>query len=336
MYDFNIFVCLNLSIDLDCGHRRIRQRNSCPLSVCCSHLVLSFIADMLTLKYPHGRVIAEVNAIVTASTGLNTGTGGDFQPDLLPTYASSKNHNNNQQQQQQQKQHQQQHSQQSDFQYSPVVTPVPTTTTSKTINPTEDHQLALSNTSTLPANSSNSSSRSKYNTSAQEYLQARFGPVSKRQTNSQEKLNTGSSSLNLTRTSPISETYNAIYATASRQTKSLFMPQRTVCSATTTATPTDTTSSYEYRQPPPPPYNATHRTTGNLLLTRRTSFNHYDNNEDNNKNSNTKDQGYREGLAVYETARQTIVTASPSMSFPTTITGFNTNTATISPRRQLL
>ncbi|XP_059224261.1 uncharacterized protein LOC106091462 [Stomoxys calcitrans] len=317
--------------------------------------------DMLTIKYPHGRAAAaEVCAAVTGSAGhsegltqsndglLNTSGTVDFQPDLLPAYASQKANSIHQQQQQQQHQ-----SQQQDFMYSPVATPGSTnSTTTKTINSNEDqqkqqlqlHQFALSSSTTLPPSSNGGGtgggvgSRSKYNTSAQDYLQNKFGSMSRKQqqTKSQEKLSAGaSSSLNLTRTSPVSDIQT-------RPTKSLFMPQRTVCSATTTATPTDTTSSYEYRQPPPPPYNAAHRTTGNLLLSRRTSFtNHHDpQSEDNNRNSHTKDQGYRESgiAAVYETttARQTIVTASPSMSFPTTITGFNTNSASISPRRQLL
>uniref|UniRef100_A0A1A9VBK1 Ig-like domain-containing protein n=1 Tax=Glossina austeni TaxID=7395 RepID=A0A1A9VBK1_GLOAU len=114
-----------------------------------------------------------------------------------------------------------------------------------------------------------------------------------------------------------------------RQSKSLILPQRTVCSATTVATPTDNSTMYEYRQPPPPPYHATHRTTGNVLLGKRIS-----NSEDNNKNNITKDQGYRETMPTcYETGRPTIVTASPSLNFPTTTTGYNNSLA---PRRQLL
>ncbi|XP_073830640.1 kekkon 4 [Musca autumnalis] len=316
--------------------------------------------DLLTIKYPHGRTPAEVNAsVVTGTTGhhslsrsndglLNSSGTVDFQPDLLPSYASQKSKQLHQ-------------SQQQDFMYSPVVTPGSTTnSTTKTINSNEDqqplHQFASSNSmtaATLPpatttvtttttaqqqSSGGANNSRSKYNVSAQDYLQNRFGSIGRKQREkSQEKLsaNVVTSSLNLTRTSPVSEILSA-----TRPTKSMFMPQRTVCSATTAATPTDTSSTYEYRQPPPPPYNATHRTTGNLLLTRRTSFNSYNdsNNEDTIRNSHTKDQGYRESgiAALYETtARQTIVTASPSMSFPTTITGFP-NTATISPRRQLL
>ncbi|XP_075156654.1 kekkon 4 [Haematobia irritans] len=348
--------------------------------------------DMLTIKYPHGRAPADVSGtLVTGSTGYNSSLSqsndgllnnmgtGDFQPDLLPAYASQKTNSiHHHHQQQQQHQHQ---SQQQDFMYSPVVTPGSTNSATKTINSNEDqqtkqqqlqlHQFTLSSSTNLPSNnggggggggssssaSVTTNSRNKFNTSAQDYLQSKFGSISrKQQTKSQEKLSAAASgSLNLLRTSPVSEIQT-------RPTKSLFMPQRTVCSATTTATPTDTTSSYEYRQPPPPPYNAAHRTTGNLLLSRRTSFtNHHDgnSNEDNSRNSHTKDQGYRESsmmvngamsaisssaaaiaasTLVYEstTARQTIVTASPSMSFPTTITGFNTNTTNISPRRQLL
>ncbi|KAI8116180.1 hypothetical protein FF38_13975 [Lucilia cuprina] len=311
--------------------------------------------DMLHIKYPHGRAQAEVNTMAVTTTGQHTkgrnsnninGTTVEFQPDLLPAYAGNKINS---------KQQKQQQSHQGDQLYSPVITPG-STTINKTINMMEDQQqqqqqqnhIVTANTTTLPVNAS---SRSKYNTSAQEYLQARFGTITKKQTKSQEKLNTikreaptiaalatGTSSLTVTRSSPSAD---VLQQAASRQTKSLFLPQRTVCSATTTVTPTDTTNSYEYRQPPPPPYNATHRTAGNLLLTRRTSINQHDNNEDNNKNSNTKDQGYRElggssavGIPLYETARQTIVTASPSMNFPTTITGYNMNTA--SPRRQLL
>lgn len=304
---------------------------------------------MLHIKYPHGRAQAEVNTLaVTTTTGHQSkgrngnnlsGTTVEFQPDLLPAYAGNKINNSKQQQQ-------------GDQLYSPVITPGSNTTSTinqKTINmmmeDQQQQQHLVTATATLPHNTS---SRSKYNTSAQEYLQARFGTITKKQTKSQEKLHNlkreaplttaTTSSLTVTRSSPNNE---VLQQTATRQTKSLFLPQRTVCSATTTVTPTDTNSSYEYRQPPPPPYNATHRTAGNLLLTRRTSLSQHDNNEDNNKNSNTKDQGYRElsssnavGIPLYETARQTIVTASPSMNFPTTITGYNTNTA--SPRRQLL
>lgn len=304
---------------------------------------------MLHIKYSHGRALAEVNAAEVTTAGqqnkgrsssiINGTTTAEFQPDLLPAYAGNKINSNKQ-------------LPQGDQLYSPVVTPGSTTTT-KTINILEDQQLftATSTITALPVNAA--TGRSKYNASAQEYLQAKFGTITKKQTKSQEKLNStkreapimptmaaggGSSSLTVTRSSPNTD---ALQQMTSRQTKSLFMPQRTVCSATTTVTPTDTSSSYEYRQPPPPPYNAAHRTTGNLLLTRRTSLNHHDNGEDNNKNSSTKDQGYRElggncamGIPLYETARQTIVTASPSMNFPTTITGYNTNTA--SPRRQLL
>ncbi|KAM7348511.1 kekkon 4 isoform 1-T11 [Cochliomyia hominivorax] len=299
--------------------------------------------DMLHIKYPHGRAQAEVNTVAVMATGQHikgrnsnnlSGTTVEFQPDLLPAYAGNKINNK----------------QQGDQLYSPVITPGSTgtaaTVSNKTINMMEDQHLVTAN-ATLPHNTT--TSRSKYNTSAQEYLQARFGTITKKQTKSQEKLNTlkreaplatGTSSLTVTRSSP--NPADTLQQNASRQTKSLFLPQRTVCSATTTVTPTDSSSSYEYRQPPPPPYNATHRTAGNLLLTRRTSLNQHDSNEDNNKNSNTKDQGYRElmggsnaiGIPLYETARQTIVTASPSMNFPTTITGYNTNTA--SPRRQLL
>lgn len=313
---------------------------------------------MLHIKYPHGRAMAEVNTLNAATTGQHSkgrnssshssfnnndgkfngvsGTNGEFQPDLLPAYAGNKINSK-----------QQQHHE--DQLYSPVITPG-STTTSKAINLMEDQQQQQQQQeqqhATLPLNAN---LRNKYNASAQEYLQARFGTTARKQ-KSQEKLNTlkrevpsiaslaaGSSSLTITRSSPITDIMQA----ANRHTKSLFLPQRTVCSATTTVTPTDTTSSYEYRQPPPPPYNAAHRTTGNLLMPRRTSLNQHDNNEDNNKNSSTKDQGYRElggnsgvGIPLYETARQTIVTASPSMNFPTTITGYNTNTA--SPRRQLL
>uniref|UniRef100_A0A1A9WXY2 Ig-like domain-containing protein n=1 Tax=Glossina brevipalpis TaxID=37001 RepID=A0A1A9WXY2_9MUSC len=304
--------------------------------------------DMHHIKYPHGRAQAEINRMSAAGQIRGGGDGGghnndsklnkgsaEFQPDLVPAYAGNKvnnqrnqanelyspavtpgsvtfktiNHATEDQQQQKQQQQQQQPHRQHQHQHSQKA-PSPVQTTAYTINNT-----AITTTA-----------RNKYNASAQEYLQAKFG-TTRRVPKNQEKRQ------------PPNVLYAAAGVSASLTTsvenltahpsRSLILPQRTVCSATTVATPTDNSTMYEYRQPPPPPYHATHRTAGNLLLNKRIS-----NCEDNNKNNITKDQGYRETIPTcYETGRPTIVTASPSLNFPTTTTGYNNSLA---PRRQLL
>ncbi|XP_020716866.1 uncharacterized protein LOC101453839 [Ceratitis capitata] len=333
--------------------------------------------DALHIKYPHGPSAVEINRLLNATStttldmtssgkgghgGSGDGLGGgkwrtevqiteghlggggragEYQPDLLPAYSTHKAVNNSCSNSNINGHANNVASNQQGQLYSPIKA-------TRTINLHDDQQMSQQQQQQQqqqhPTHQQPIVAKSKYNISAQEYLQSRYGAASKPNDKTLRRgeviaVATTSIALNTTGSLPtttVSASSGASpqaesgFSTLQRHSKSVALPART---------PTDThhatSYGYEYRQPPPPPYNSAHRTASGLqLLQRRTSIN---NEQCNEQLNSMKDLGYREtfgggGVGVGDGARQTIVTASSSLQFLTT-TGYGGNVA---PQRQLL